>query len=91
MQNLKALGIAGLMAIAANMPSYAAISSNDIQQAAQIYCSALKSGKSAEEGQQSANAYLSSKVNKDETPDLAEIRKQMRQAILNLCPDQVKK
>ncbi|MEB3308814.1 MAG: hypothetical protein VKJ02_01120 [Snowella sp.] len=91
MNNLKAIGIAGLMAIATVLPSYAVISSNDIQQAAQIYCSTLKSGQSAEEAQKAANDYLTAKVNKDHTPDLADVRKQMRQAILNLCPDQVKK
>jgi hypothetical protein len=87
---MKRIFLAGLMTIALIAPSYAAISSDDIQKAAQMYCNSLKSGKSKEEAAQSADEYLSAKVNKDETVSLGQIRKQMRQSILNICPDLAK-
>ena len=87
---MKRIFLAGLMAIAFMAPSYAAISNDDIQQAAKMYCNSLKSGQSKEEAAKTADDYLSAKVNKGETVSFGEIRKQMRQSILSLCPDLVK-
>ncbi len=87
---MKRIFLASLMAIAFTAPSYAAISNDDIQQAAKMYCNSLKSGQSKEEAAKTADDYLSAKVNKGETVSFGEIRKQMRQSILSLCPDLVK-
>jgi hypothetical protein len=88
---MKRIFLASLMAIAFIAPSYAAISNDDIQKAAQMYCNSLKSGQSKEEAAKAADDYLTAKVNKGETVSFGEIRKQMRQSILNICPDLVKK
>lgn len=88
---MKSIFLIGIMAIAFVFPSYAAITNDDVQQASQVYCTTLKAGKSEEEAKKAANDYLIGKVKKDETVDLGEIRKQMRQSILNTCPDQGKK
>jgi hypothetical protein len=88
---MKHIFLAGLMAIAFIAPSYAAISNDDVKQAAQMYCNSLKSGQSKEDAAKAADDYLSGKVNKGETVSFGEIRKEMRQSILNICPDLVKK
>jgi hypothetical protein len=87
---MKRIFLAGLMAIAFIAPSYGAITNDDIQQAAKMYCNSLKSGQSKEDAAKVADDYLSLKVNKGETVSFGEIRKQMRQSILNICPNLVK-
>ena len=91
MKSIFLTSLTALMAIAFIAPSYAAINGDDIQKSAQIYCDSLKSGKSKEDANKSVDDYLSGKVNKEETVNIVEIRKQVRQSILNTCPDLVKK
>ena len=87
---MKSIFLTGLMITAFIAPSYAAITNDDIQKAAQIYCDSLKSGKSKDDATTSVDTYLSGRVNKEETVNIAEIRKQVRESILKACPNQLK-
>ncbi len=69
----------------------AAVSDNDIQQAAQVFCDALTTGKNLPSAQEAATEYLLDRINKSEKVNPKKLRLKVREAVIQRCPTQAQK
>jgi poly-gamma-glutamate capsule biosynthesis protein CapA/YwtB (metallophosphatase superfamily) len=72
-------------------PAQAAITELDIQRAAQLFCDAVKAGKSEAVAQDVATDYLMEQLDKSEKVSPKALRQRTRAAVLKQCPAQAQK
>ncbi|BFM40962.1 hypothetical protein [Synechocystis sp. LKSZ1] len=87
---LPLLALSGLL-FGGLAPAQAAVTEPDIQRAAQLFCDAIKAGKSEAVAQDVATDYLMEQIEKSEKVSPKALRQRTRAAVLKQCPAQAQK
>lgn len=87
---LPLLGIGGLL-LWGLAPAQAAVTEADIRQAAQLFCDAVKAGKSEAMAEDVATDYLMERLEKSDKVSPKALRQRTRAAVLKQCPAQAQR